>query len=201
MPKVTEAHRQARRRQILMAAFTCFGRDGIHGTTMQDVCEEADLSAGAVYNYFEGKADIVQALANESRGSLDTLFDRLDRDQSAPEVIAGLLERLGDFVEEPGDSEGGGHRVRVRLWGEALSATDVKEPFQENLADVIERIAKVIRNGQQDETIAQDVDPEAVARAVLAFHHGMVLQKALSPDMSVEAVFNEIGALVREASA
>jgi AcrR family transcriptional regulator len=37
MPKVTDAHRQARRQQILRAAFACFGREGFHATTVQDI--------------------------------------------------------------------------------------------------------------------------------------------------------------------
>ena len=200
MPKVTEAHRQARRKQILTAAFTCFGREGFHGTTMQDICEEADLSPGAVYNYFDGKADIIRAIAEESRGSLNLLFDAVDQDQSAPQVLADLMERLGAFVEQPGDAEEGGHRVRVRLWGEALSASEVREPFQTNLDDLIERFAEIVREGQETGVLTPDLDPEGLARALLAFHQGMVLQKALSPDASVESPFNAVSTLLKEVS-
>lgn len=200
MPKVTEAHRQARRQQILMAAFTCFGREGFHGTTMQDICEEADLSPGAVYNYFDGKADIIRAIAEESRDSLDTLFDAVDQDQPVPQMLADLIERLGAFVEQPGDAEGGGHRVRVRLWGEALSTADIQELYRENLTDFIERISTMIRDGQDNETVNQDVDSEGLARTLLAFYQGMVLQKALLRDSSVEPVFDAVTALLRESS-
>jgi AcrR family transcriptional regulator len=183
-----------------MAAFTCFGREGFHDTTMQDICEEADLSSGAVYNYFDGKADIIRAIAEESRDSLDTLFEALDDGQSVPQVLADLIERLGAFVEQPGDAEGGGHRVRVRLWGEALSTSAVHEVYQANLADFVERVATTIRDGQENETVKQDVDPEGLARTLLAFYQGMVLQKALLPDSSVEPVFDAVTALLRESS-
>lgn len=200
MPKVSDAHRQARRQQILAAAFTCFGREGFHGTTMKNICEEADLSPGAVYNYFDGKADIIRAIAEESRGSLDLIFEAVDRDQSAPQVLADLMERLGTFVEQPGDAEEGGHRVRVRLWGEALSTSEVNDPFQKNLDDFIGRFAKIISEGQENGAFAPDLDPEGLARVLLAFHQGMVLQKALSPDTSVDSAFNTVGALLKKAS-
>lgn len=196
MPKVTEAHRQARRQQILSAAFTCFGREGFHGTTMQDICEEADLSPGAVYNYFDGKADIIRAIAEESRDSLDTLFDAVDREQPVPEVLADLVRRLGAFAERPGDAEAGGHRVRVRLWSEALTAADVRELLRENQSDLVERFAEIIRDGQAEGTVDEEVDPEGLARTLLALYQGMVLQKAVAPDSSAEPVFEAVSALL-----
>ena len=54
MPKVSDAHRAARRRQILDAARRRFVRNGFHATSMQDIFAEAGLSAGAVYRYFPG---------------------------------------------------------------------------------------------------------------------------------------------------
>jgi AcrR family transcriptional regulator len=51
MPKVTEAHLEARRSQILDAAWTCFARKGYHQATMQDICKESGLSPGAIYRY------------------------------------------------------------------------------------------------------------------------------------------------------
>jgi len=200
MPKVTEAHRQARRKQILTAAFTCFGRDGFHGTTMKDICEEADLSPGAVYNYFGGKADIIRAIAAESRDSLDILFDSVDEGQPVPQMLSDLIQRLGAFVKQPGDAEEGGHRVRVRLWGEALNTSDVRKPFRENLDDFTRRVAGIIRKGQDDGTIRADVDAEALARALMALHQGMVLQKAISPKASVTPVFEAMSSLIRDAA-
>ena len=200
MPKVTDAHRQARRQQILRAAFTCFGREGFHATTMQDICGEADLSPGAVYNYFDSKADIIRAIAAESRDSLDALFDSIDEDQPAPQVLAALVERLGAFAEQPGDAAAGGHRVRVRLWGEALSASEIHEVLAENQADFVETIAAIIRDGQAEGTFDPEADPEALARALLAFHQGMVLQKAVSPDTSVEPAFDTFSTLLHEAA-
>ena len=47
MPEVTEAHLEARRQQIINAAFACFSRNGFHQTTIQDICQEALLSLGA----------------------------------------------------------------------------------------------------------------------------------------------------------
>jgi AcrR family transcriptional regulator len=200
MPKVTEAYREARRQQILRAAFACFGREGVRATTMQDICEEADLSPGAVYNYFDGKADIIAAIAAKSRGSLEVLFEAVEGAASATEELLGLIEQLGAFVEKPGDEEDGGHRVRVRLWGEALSASDVHEHLEENQVDFVDRLTEVIRNGQEEGAFDEKMSPKALARAVLALHQGMVLQKTIAPASSVTPVFEAVKSLIRDAT-
>ena len=40
MARVTEAHVEARRNQILDAAWSCFARRGYHQTTMQDIATD-----------------------------------------------------------------------------------------------------------------------------------------------------------------
>jgi AcrR family transcriptional regulator len=59
MPKVSQAHRDARRAQILEAAIICFSRRGFHSATMQDIVRQSRLSPGAIYNYFASKEDSV----------------------------------------------------------------------------------------------------------------------------------------------
>ena len=55
MPKVSQEYSEARRRQIIDAAYQCFARKGFHQTTMRDIYAEAKLSAGSVYHYFDSK--------------------------------------------------------------------------------------------------------------------------------------------------
>lgn len=61
-PKVPKAYLDARREEIIIAAYKCFIAKGLHNTTMQDIYEATDLSPGAVYNYFNSKEDIVAAV-------------------------------------------------------------------------------------------------------------------------------------------
>ena len=63
MPKVTEAHRTARRDEIIGAALRCFAAKGYQRTSMADVIEESGLSAGAIYGYFAGKQELFAAVA------------------------------------------------------------------------------------------------------------------------------------------
>ena len=75
MPKVTEAHKQQRREQILEAARRCFARYGFEGATVSRLEQETGLSRGAIFNYFENKGALFVELALEtSRRLTDVMF-------------------------------------------------------------------------------------------------------------------------------
>src|SRR6476620_12318205 len=95
MPKITDAHRAARRGQILQAAWKCFARKGFHATSMADVIGEAGLSAGAVYLYFRSKDDIIVAVARQVFAGIEgRLLQFADhRPPPSPAEIAAFLIR------------------------------------------------------------------------------------------------------------
>ena len=75
MPKISDERRAARHAQILDAAWTCFQRQGLHATTMDDIIRASGLSAGAVYSYFPSKEELIFAAVTTS---LAGLRDRVD---------------------------------------------------------------------------------------------------------------------------
>src|ERR687892_1283375 len=89
MPKVTEEHLAARRRQILDAALVCFSRRGFHQTSMQAIFEESGLSPGAVYRYFKSKEEIVEAIATETLSGFAVAMQ--SRDSGRPDEVLGRL--------------------------------------------------------------------------------------------------------------
>lgn len=61
-PKVTDLHKEERRREILQAAKRVFQQKGFEPTTMKDIVEESGMSRGGVYMYFSSTEEIFQAL-------------------------------------------------------------------------------------------------------------------------------------------
>lgn len=66
MPKVTDAHRAARRDEILDAAQRVFARKGYRGSSITAIIDESGLSAGAIYSYFEGKQELFHAVVERT---------------------------------------------------------------------------------------------------------------------------------------
>jgi AcrR family transcriptional regulator len=77
VPKVSEAHRDERRRQITEGARRAFGEHGYAGATVDVLEREIGLSRGAIFSYFPSKIELFLALAQEDQGRLIALW--LDR--------------------------------------------------------------------------------------------------------------------------
>ncbi len=67
MPKVSEAHRAERRRQILDGARRAFAQHGYQNATVVRLEGEIGLSRGAIFSYFPTKLDLFLALAEEDQ--------------------------------------------------------------------------------------------------------------------------------------
>ena len=55
----------ARREQLLDVALEVFARAGYHGTSMNDVAEAAGVTKPVLYQHFESKRELYQALLDE----------------------------------------------------------------------------------------------------------------------------------------
>lgn len=193
MPQVTQAHLDARRRQILSAAGRCFSSRGFHDATMQEIADEAGLSAGALYRYFDGKEALIEALAawgrEEKRVVLDTLTPGSGLEAIA-RLVETLLERLS--LEDAGDAA----RLDVRLWGEALGQPRVRAVVEGELEALIDPIADYLRKEAEADRLGTGVDPEAVARAVVALLVGLELQKAFDSRLDTARLSSAIGSML-----
>jgi AcrR family transcriptional regulator len=185
MPKVTEAHRAARRRQVLDAAAACFARQGFHRTTMRDIVTEAGLSPGAVYGYFSGKAEIIEAIAAERHARERDLILRARAHRDAAAILRQLAH---DFLGPLGDpDERTRRRVGVQIWAEALRDPRLLKLVRRGIDEPIGLLAAVIRESQARGELARDLEPEAAARMIVALFHGIILQQAWDPRVDVTA--------------
>ncbi|HEU5475238.1 MAG TPA: helix-turn-helix domain-containing protein [Actinophytocola sp.] len=65
MPRVSQDHLDARRRQILDGARACFARHGYEGATVRRLEDATGLSRGAIFHHFRDKESLFLALAED----------------------------------------------------------------------------------------------------------------------------------------
>jgi AcrR family transcriptional regulator len=56
-----ERHRLRNSERVLAAAERAFQEHGVHGATLEDIAEQADVSVGTIYNHFGGKPGLYLA--------------------------------------------------------------------------------------------------------------------------------------------
>ena len=192
MPKITDLQRESRRQQILEAARRCFARDGFHNTTTADIVRESGVSQGTLYLYFTTKDDIILALADD-RHQAEAYVGALAQSEHDPiEGLALLLELHGESLDDERRTDT--RRVSVQGWAEALRNPVVHENITRNLASVREEIARLIARGQAAGEVRAEVDPEGVARVLIALFQGLTLSAALHGDAQLSGV----GAVIRD---
>jgi TetR/AcrR family transcriptional regulator, transcriptional repressor of aconitase len=193
MPKVSEEHREQRRRQILDAARRCVARKGFHQTSMQDVFAESGLSAGAVYRYFKSKDDIIRAIATDSQRAVTGVLEEILNEETLPS-LEEIIGRFAGRVESltAGD---GALRIAPEGWAEALHNPAVGDVVHGLFTDARSWWIKVAERMRDAGHLAPDADPRAVGASLMCLMPGFVLQKLLLGDIDADTLRAGVRAL------
>jgi AcrR family transcriptional regulator len=196
LPKVTEAHKQARREQITAAALRCFGRDGFHATTMDQIIGEAGLSAGAVYQYFPSKRALILHLAKTvTEGFADLIGREVGREPLEPpaQALPRLVARLTPFLTEHGADKA---RVALQGWAEATRDPELLEAAQRVAARSRGLMADWLLRWREAGMIDPSVDPALAAPAMQSLLTGILIQRALTADFDQDAYARGMAELI-----
>ena len=196
MPKISEAQRETRRQQILDAALRCFSRDGFHNTTTADIVRESGVSQGTLYLYFATKEDIIVALADD-RHQGEAFLNALAQEEQDP--IRGLLSLIelhgqGLVDQRRLDSR----RAGIQGWAEALRNPRIRASVVEGISTVRVAIMRLIERGQATGQIRPELDPEAMARTLIATFQGLVLQVTWGEDVNLKGCGQVMRGIIRE---
>ncbi|WP_052849620.1 TetR/AcrR family transcriptional regulator [Streptomyces avicenniae] len=184
MPRVSAAHLEARRRQILEGAARCFARDGFHATSMQDVLKETGLSAGAVYRYFPGKEAMIVDLAHSVLRAVGEVFEDASLAERPPlpdAILANALTRATELLAFPPS-------LVVQVWAETVRSPELAEVMREGLTGLVGHWQVIVETYQRNGWMRADVPAQHVARTLAACAQGYLLQSALVGPLDTDVV-------------
>lgn len=205
MARVSQEHLDARRRQILDGAASCFARNGFHATSMQDVLKEADLSAGAVYRYFRGKDELIAAIVTDVLDTVRDILEQAARESPppAPDVLVPrALARMRE--QRPATLDGGEWmfpRLMIQVWTETTRSPELAAVLGEGYDEVRRAWGRIAEGYQEAGLMSADADTDAVARAMIALVQGFAAQMALFGGISERTLGEGLRALMAVGSA
>ena len=169
MPKVSEEYKKNRRSQIIDIARECFIKHGYQKTSMNEIIAATGLSAGAIYNHFGSKNDIMLEAAR-----LDLApFTRVRADKPWDYVLGCL--RLLDATKT--------RRFLLATWGEAVSSPDISAVVTEQLTDLRDMALDRYREwgSRELDFTEEELDGwlDVIGAAVLSVLTGYVVQTQL----------------------
>lgn len=192
MPKVTDAHRAARRDEILDAAQRVFARKGYRGSSIAAIIDESGLSAGAIYSYFESKQELFHAVVERTLAVRTSQIaadaaDAGEQPRSPGELIRSVLVSMrGQPIST----------MAPQIWAEAA----VEPETRKVVARVYEQLGRMLcaelTAWASGNPARVDGDPEAWAARVtpvlISVVPGFMAQRMTMSDFDEDAYLNAL---------
>jgi AcrR family transcriptional regulator len=197
---VSSTHLAARREQIVSAALVRFARNGFHAATMADVIEESGLSAGAVYRYFRGKDELVEAICERALNAAAHSLTDLLADDEAPDPADAVAHVVDALDAAAGDGGVDLRRVQLQAWAEALRAPGVLRTATRAQVELRRALAQVVVRAQENGRLPATLDADAAAQVLQSLVVGRLVQDLLATDVEPGSYGEAVWTLLHPAS-
>jgi TetR/AcrR family transcriptional regulator, repressor for uid operon len=184
---------QARRNQVLTAAADCFRRKGYHGAGMAEISKTAGMSAGHIYNYFDSKEAIIEAIIQRDMEEMFSVFQQFEEQQG--ELLDIMLEGAEQGVDRHMDREQGA--LDLEMLAEAARNQKVAFLLQQSDTHARARM-RLLLTGER--SLVKDVtDKELDARINLLFaiFGGFTLRRTLYPELQKDTILLALKPVIR----
>lgn len=163
MPKVSQAHLDARRQQIIDAARARFATHGFAHTSMTDLVEASGLSVGAIYRYFNSKNDIIAAICGQASQAFPT--------ELTAASIHDFLQHIRTLARDEDHA-----RLVAQIYAEAAVSPTLAALVQHQLEDLREAVVARL-------PAHEPAQAEQIGEAFVALCHGYTQQLAVRGDL------------------
>jgi AcrR family transcriptional regulator len=196
MPRVSQDHLDARRRQILDGSRSCFARYGYEGATVRRLEEATGLSRGAIFHHFRDKESLFLALAEDDAHRMAAVV----AEQGLVQVMRDLLARRSDEPGTPNEDEHPADWLGTRLEVSRRLRTD--PDFRARWAERSEALTTATRERLRRQRVAgklrDDVDVDVLTAFLELVLEGVVSHLAMGlPADDLEPVLDLVEDSVR----
>lgn len=201
MSKVSPEYRDARRAHIIAVARELFSSKGLAYTSMSDLVAAAGMSMGAFYRYFEGKDELIAAVAEGPDCTVSADFEAVE---SPGELVARVLS---SFAEPHGTAHA---RLSAQIWGDAAVRPEVAEIVRARHDSLRDQLAAHLHEARRPEAATagpstphapQDADDAGLADVILAVLVGYAQLVAADIDVDPRRFQQALGNLLPESEA
>ncbi len=170
-----------RRDHIAAAAERAFIRHGFHAATMQQVAEEASMSAGNLYRYFASKEALVEGICFLDQRERVNAFHALAHSGN----LLGTLETMlrENVLNKPQ------HKtvMFLEVAAEAARNPRIAEMLRANDAEVMGGLAALIDAAKANGEADAGLDSRFAAKLMFTYVAGLFRRRALDAQFDIEA--------------
>ena len=175
------------REKILAAAFDLFLGQGVAATTIEEICERADVANRTFFNHFATRQDMIRALAERRLVNLhDVVFDRAD--EAIPARLVGVFDDIAAALAKSDDT----YR---ELIGEMLATSGYGVQRGFNLHDTF---AELVKEGVARGEVSATHDAETLADIIVGALSGGILNWTVDRTYSLQTNLHNLGVALAE---
>ena len=195
----------ASRETLLRAAIAEIAERGYEHARLVDIAARADMTVGAIYNWFDNKSVLFKAalefaLQLQHDKNSDYLATEKVRAATGFEAshwlikIATLSPRQGDDTE-PTEAQ----LILLEALRSAWRDDDSKAPLQSQVSSLLQQYVAIVEQAMADGLVDKNLNPQLIARLFMAFPVGLAtLTAAGAPDIDPKE-FIEVFVRINEA--
>jgi AcrR family transcriptional regulator len=163
--------------KIQQAAEKVFARKGIASTTIRDIAEEAGISAGSAYQYFQDKEEVFTSLAVVAeRAIIERSFLPLD-EHYAQDFVHSYLRYIEVYRE---------HSGTFRAWWDLTEPTGTPSRAWDSVrTHFLEHFERVVKYGQRKGVVRRKADPRAIGEVYADLHERIAYRHLVTGDIDI----------------
>ncbi len=173
-----------RRNQVLEAAASCFRRSGFHGASMAEISKAAGMSAGHIYNYFDGKDAIIAAFVGKNLERVAAILLDLQQQHDPLQV---MFDNAEQHVKENLDPALWG--LQLEIFSEASRNPAIAAVLRDADARLRGELHGIVKRGREQHQLAAD-DATVAGRieTLIGMYQGVSLRALHNPGLDQAAV-------------
>ncbi|MDY0984732.1 TetR/AcrR family transcriptional regulator [Microbacterium sp. CFBP9023] len=182
-PRGPYATGQARRQAIVDEALAVFSRTGFHGGSLREIAKRVGVTPTGLLHHFAGKEELFAEVLHQR--------DEKVREAAGDPAEHTLIEQATRVVAHNQTSRG----LTALYAIVSAEATDPDHPSHTDFAARYRERAvaaeEILRRGQADGEVREDIDPARAARLISAVMDGIQLQWLLDDSVDMVPLFEE----------
>ena len=176
--KKTRANGRASRKAILAAAADVFAENGYRGTSLTEIANRVGMTQPGLLHHFNTKDQLLLAVVEEHEAESEHASTMMD--DLAPENFL-LVESMAKLAA----SNARARLAQLLLTTLSAEAIPLNHPLHEHFVQRYRRfrrgLAALLERAVESGAIRSDIDPQEIAREMIATLDGLHLQWLLDP--------------------
>jgi len=171
------------KRKIIEVSETLFTENGYDSTTVQDICNKAEISKGAFFYHFPTKEFLFLEILDKYLSELDKRMNEIEK-RSKNTLKA--MEEMVVILEEIFITSEGKFTIFLEFLRKASKETEIMKKISYQFQKYKKYVYEMIENGKKEGSIKKEINSEFISQLIISLAIGMILKSSLFLDQENE---------------